>query len=125
MRENCSICGNSNHNSSFHTRIVDQKLDSETNPHERKDMKIKPIHEAKKQKVERDFNNWEGNVSKNEEIDFKDPLAINSMVIDGKDPLADIDSKDPLADLNGKYLLADVDSKDSLAGIDAKDPLGI
>ena len=44
----------------------------------------------KSRKLKEIFNNWEGNVSKNEEIDFKDPLAINSMVIDGKDPLADV-----------------------------------
>ena len=123
VRENCSICGSADHNSSFHTRIVDQKLDSETNPHERKDMRIKQIHEGKKQKVERDFDNWEGHVSKNEEIDVKDPLATNSMDNDGKDPLSDIDSKDPLADLNGRDLLENIDSKDPLAVIDAKDPL--
>ena len=120
VRENCSICGNSDHNSSFHTRIIDQKLDSETNPHERKDMRIKPIHEGNKQNVERDFDSWEGHVSKNEEID---PLSTNSMDNDGKDPLSDIDSKYHLADLNGGDLLENIDRKDPLAVIDAKDPL--
>ena len=95
-------------------------MDSETNPHERKDMRIKPIHEGNKQNVERDFDSWEGNVTKNEEID---PLATNSMDNDGKDPLSDIDSKYPLADLNGGDLLENIDSKDPLAVIDAKDPL--
>jgi hypothetical protein len=80
-------------------------------PHERKDMRIKPIHEGNKQKVERDFDSWEGHVSKNEEID---PLATNSM---------DDNGKDPLADLNGRDLLENIDSKDPLAVIDAKDPL--
>ena len=89
-------------------------------PHERKDMRNKPIHEGNKQKVERDFDSWEEHVSKNEEMD---PLATNSMDNNGKDPLSDIDSKDPLADLNGRDLLEDIDSKDPLAVIDAKDPL--
>ena len=39
-------------------------------------MRIKPIHEGYKQKVERDFDSWEGHVSKNEGMD---PLATNSM----------------------------------------------